>query len=134
MRYLLYISLIMIALSGCEEDRMDNYRNDYSGDFSFRTIIRDESGVIDTIDFAGTIEPVYSNLKNIIYIHFVPEFMIDPVLSQNGQLSGNKWWIGQSVPISVAGSFRNDKQDIVFSYLIGSDQNYILYQVSGHRL
>jgi len=134
MRYLLYISLIMIALSGCEEDRMDNYRNDYSGDFSFRTIIRDESGVIDTVDFAGTIEPVYSNLKNIIYIHFVPEFMIDPVLSQNGQLSGNKWWIGQSVPISVAGSFRNDKQDIVFSYLIGSDQNYILYQVSGHRL
>jgi len=134
MRYLLYISLIMIVLSGCEEDRMDNYRNDYSGDFSFRTIIRDESGVIDTIDFAGTIEPVYSNLKNIIYIHFVPEFMIDPVLSQNGQLSGNKWWIGQSVPISVAGSFRNDKQDIVFSYLIGSDQNYILYQVSGHRL
>jgi len=134
MRYLLYISLILIALSGCEEDRMENYRNDFSGDFSFHTIIHDETRVIDTIYFAGSIEPVYSNLTNIVYIHFMPEFKIDPVLNQNGQLFGNDWWKGQSEPISIAGAFHNDKQEIVFSYLIGTDQNYILYQVSGERL
>ena len=115
MRSLLYISLIMITLAGCEEDRMDNYRNDFGGNFSFNTIIHDEKGIIDTIDFAGSIEPVYSNLINIIYIHFLPEFTIDPVLNQNGQLFGNDWWLGQSVPISVSGSFHNNKQDIGLS-------------------
>ena len=133
MRYFVFISLIIFALSGCEEDRMENYRNDYSGDFSFQTFIRDEDRVIDTVYFTGTIAPVYSNLKNVIYIHFVPEFIIDPVLNENGQLGNNAWWSQQGVPISVAGSFRNNKQDIVFSYLIGTEQNYILYQVTGHR-
>jgi hypothetical protein len=134
MRYLFYISLIILILSGCEKDRMENYRSDFSDDFTFQTIIRDEGGVIDTIDFTGTIEPVYSNLKNIIYIHFVPDFMIDPLLKENGQLASNAWWSSQRVPISIAGSFHNNNQDIVFSYLIGTDQNYILYQVSGHRI
>ena len=126
--------LIMVALIGCEEDRMDNYRIDFCGDFSFRTIIRDEGGVSDTIDFAGSIEPVYSNLTDVIYIHFVPDFIIDPVLRGNGQLAGNDWWAGQSIPINIAGSFHNDKQDIIFSYMIGTEQNYILYQVTGHRI
>ncbi len=134
MRYLLFISLIIITASACEEDRMDNYRNDYSGDFSFQTIIRDETKVIDTVYYEGTIEPVYSNLKNIIYIHFLPDFVIDPVLYENAQLGGNAWWSQQGVPINVAGSFHNNKQDIVFSYLIGTDQNYILYQVAGQRI
>ena len=133
MRYLAYISLIILIFSGCEGDRMENYRSDYSGNFTFQTIIRDEGGVIDTLDFTGTIEPVYSNLKNIIYIHFVPDFMIDPILKENGQLASNAWWTSQGVPISIAGSFHNNNQDIVFSYLIGTDRNYILYQVSGHR-
>ena len=134
MRYLGYISLIILIFSGCEEDRMENYRSDYSGNFTFQTIIRDEGGVIDTLDFTGTIEPVYSNLKNIIYIHFVPDFMIDPILKENGQLASNAWWTSQGVPISIAGSFHNNNQDIVFSYLIGTDRNYILYQVNGRRI
>ena len=134
MRYFVIISLIIIALPGCEEDRMENYRSDYSGDFSFRTIIRDEAGAIDTVNFAGTIDPVYSNLKNIIYIHFAPGFIIDPILNENGNLVSNTWWLQHGVPISVAGSFHNNKQIIVFSYFIGTDQNYILYQVSGQRL
>ena len=134
MRYLAYISLIILIFSGCEGDRMENYRSDYSGNFTFQTIIRDEGGVIDTLDFTGTIEPVYSNLKNIIYIHFVPDFMIDPILKENGQLASNACWASQGVPISIAGSFHNNNQDIVFSYLIGTDRNYILYQVNGRRI
>ena len=134
MKNLLYILLIILAFSGCEEDRMENFRSDYIGDFTFQTIIRDEGGAFDTINFTGTIEPVYSNLKNIIYIHFVPEFIIDPILKENGQLASNAWWSSQGVPISIAGSFHNNNQDIVFSYVIGTDQNYILYQVNGHRI
>jgi hypothetical protein len=112
---------------------MENYRVEFSGDFSFQTIIRDEGGVVDTINFEGTIEPVYSNLTDIIHIHFVPDLIIDPVLRKNGQLASNSWWSQQGAPISIAGSFHNEAQDIVFSYLIGTEQNYILYQVTGSR-
>jgi len=131
MRTALAILIGIMVITGCEEDRMENYRVDFSGDFSFHTIIRDEDGVVDTIDFSGTIEPVYSNLTDIIYIHFVPDFIIDPGLRKNGQLANNSWWFNQG--INIAGSFHNDKQDIIFSYVIGTEQNYILYQVTGHR-
>jgi hypothetical protein len=89
--------------------------------------------VFDTVDFSGTIEPVYGNLKDVIYIQFVPAFIIDPLLRENGQLANNAWWLQQSSPINIAGSFRNNKQEIVFSYLIGTEQTYIRYQVSGQR-
>jgi hypothetical protein len=133
MRYLTIILFLILGFSGCEENRMENYRIDYSGDFSFRTIIRDENGINDTVDFSGTIEPVYGNLKDVIYIQFVPAFIIDPLLRENGQLANNAWWLQQSSPINIAGSFRNNKQEIVFSYLIGTEQTYIRYQVSGQR-
>ena len=134
MRHIPFLIAIIITLIACEKDRMENYRIEFSGGFLFHTVIRDENKIIDTVDYEGIIEPVYSNLTDIIYIRFTPALIIDPILKEDGRLEKNTWWSDQGVPMSIAGAFRDNKESIVFSYMTGTEQKYILYQVSGQRI
>jgi hypothetical protein len=126
----------MVFLScGCEKDILENYRKNFTGNYSFTTIREDMTmnppGIIDTIVFDGAIESIYSNRNDMIQIEFLSGKQLDVAVGKDGQLSMPSTGSGGEIE-SLRGSFTDASTRVVFDYQITSGDNYsVNHRVEG---
>jgi len=122
-----------ILFSGCGKDRLENYREEFCGQYDFTTIIENWvdqiPNVIDTVEFTGFVEPVYSNREDVISIHFMPGFIIEPFVNEKGLLISPGWWYSGGTYYNVQGFFNYGK--VYFSYQVGYGENFMFYKIEG---
>ena len=134
---ILFTTVFLLCYS-CEYDVLENYRREYSGSYEFTTIRENMTSVppipIDTTVFSGSIEPVYSNRKDLVRILFMPELKIDVVLSEAAYLSL------PAVPSegsrkTLSGFFTEGSNRVEFSYRVSSGSEYsVNHTVTGLRI
>ncbi len=137
-RIVKWILFAVLFLAGsCEKDVLENYRANFTGDFTFTTIREDltavPSEIIDTLYHHGTIGAIYSNRTDLIRIEFTGNTILNAAVSPGGSLSLPSTLSTGAVE-TLQGFFTDGNKRVVFDYRISSGIDYsVNHRVEGLR-
>jgi hypothetical protein len=135
LKYAIPICLLTV-LSGCERDPLDNYRREFTGTWEFMTVREDLSSgqpvTMDTVNYSGSIESLYSNRHDIILIRFTSTGGIDAIVSETGLISLPAYRLAGGFE-SLTGGFTAGGSRVEFSYTFSSGDYSLRSLVTGIR-